>query len=344
MPDSMLRTALFVSAAVHGLFGVWVAVSGLAHPPVFHEVADSWTGPGIEVDAVPLSATPTGEPTNTSEKAPLETSSRAASRASSTARATRTAPAATEHESAPAAPEPVTATHGEPASRTSVVTHAIATARTVTASSASKAASPVAKRPATPSSDAAPTRAASSDAAPGKAPSTAASGSPSDNGVASGAFGAQGLPVGVRHLPKAFTRALSIADRSDPRWLTLAPGPAGEARVQIAIDDDGKLGELAYRDPDERDRLAPVVRHLLENTRLLLESGHFSVDPTALRAGVQRLRVRVEVVERAGGSDPDGDPNELRELEYEAPTATKPGRGSFALNSGRRVIGWVYVE
>jgi hypothetical protein len=164
------------------------------------------------------------------------------------------------------------------------------------------------------------------------------------DGTPSAAFGSQGLPLGVRHLPKAFTRALSIADRSDPRWLTLSPGPAGEARVELAVDDDGKLGALAYRSDDERDRLAPVVRHLLENTRLLLESGHFSIDPTTLRAGVQRLRVRVEVVERAGTTEPDGDPNELKELEYEAPTATKPGRGSFALNSGRRVIGWVYVE
>ncbi|HSU40501.1 MAG TPA: hypothetical protein VLJ38_13075 [Polyangiaceae bacterium] len=179
---------------------------------------------------------------------------------------------------------------------------------------------------------------ASADAAP------SGSAAPSGGAAPSGAFGAQGLPVGVRHLPKAFTRALSIADRSDPRWLTLAPGPAGEARVEIGVSDDGTLGELAYQNADERDRLAPVVRHLLENTRLLLESGRFSVDPTTLRAGVQRLRVRVEVVERAGSSDPDGDPNELKELEYEAPTATKPGRGSFALNSGRRVIGWVYVE
>ena len=54
--------------------------------------------------------------------------------------------------------------------------------------------------------------------------------------------------------------------------------------------------------------------------------------------------MRVEVVEAAGANDPDGDPNGLKELEYEAPSATRPGRGSFALNSGRRVIGWVYVE
>jgi hypothetical protein len=148
----------------------------------------------------------------------------------------------------------------------------------------------------------------------------------------------------VRHLPKAFTRALSIADRSDPRWLTLPAGPAGEVRIELPVDDDGKLGELSYADENERDKLSPVVRHLLENTRLLLESGHFSLDPASLRAGVERLRVRVEVVERPATSDPDGDPNELKELEYEPPARGKPGRGSFALNSGRRVIGWVYLE
>jgi hypothetical protein len=325
MSDSMLRSALLVSAAVHGLFGVWVEVRGLARAPVFREIADSWTGPGIEIDAVPVTAAPTGEGANAS-------STRATSSEQAEARdAAESAPVATPDESTATTPQPVTATHAEQASRKAVATRAVATSRAAAAKSGSRVASPATKLPAA---------VASADAAPSKSADAA----PSGSGAPSDAFGAQGLPVGVRHLPKAFTRALSIADRSDPRWLTLAPGPAGEARVEIAVSDDGKLGELAYRSPDERDRLAPVVRHLLENTRLLLESGHFSVDSTTLRAGVQRLRVRVEVVERAGGSDPDGDPNELKELEYEAPTATKPGRGSFALNSGRRVIGWVYVE
>jgi hypothetical protein len=164
------------------------------------------------------------------------------------------------------------------------------------------------------------------------------------NGGPTPAFGGAGLPAGVRHLPKAFTRALSVADRGDPRWLTLPAGPAGEVRIELPVDDDGKLGELSYPDANEREKLSPVVRHLLENTRLLLENGHFSLDPANLRAGVERLRVRVEVVERPATSDPEGDPNELKELEYEPPARGKPGRGSFALNSGRRVIGWVYLE
>jgi len=62
-----------------------------------------------------------------------------------------------------------------------------------------------------------------------------------------------------------------------------------------------------------------------------------------VRAGAQRLRVRVEISD-AGASDPTGDPDGLSELEYEPPVGSKPGRGSFRLNSERRVIGWVYVE
>jgi hypothetical protein len=327
MPDSMLRSALLVSAAVHGLFGMWVEVRGLAHAPVFREIADSWTGPGIEVDAVPVVDPRSAEAANASS-----------SEKAAPGEVTEPAPLAEHDESAAPAPHRMTTTRGEQSSHKTVATHAGATVRTPTPRPASDVDSSSTKL-ATAASSGAPSR----DGAASNVPSGTASAA-SSAGTASGAFGAQGLPIGVRHLPKAFTRALSIADRSDPRWLTLAPGPAGEARVEIAIDEDGKLGELAYRNSDERDRLAPVVRHLLENTRLLLESGHFSIDATALRAGVQRLRVRVEIVERAGGSDPDADPNELKELEYEAPTATKPGRGSFALNSGRRVIGWVYLE
>jgi hypothetical protein len=144
----------------------------------------------------------------------------------------------------------------------------------------------------------------------------------------------------VRHLAKAFARALGIASRGDPRWLQLPVGQAGEARIAIAVDEDGKLGELAFDDAKQRDRLLPVVRHLLDNTRLLLESGRFSLDPSRVSAGVERLRIRVEVSERVEGADPNADP----EFAYEAPTRARPGHGSFALNSGRRVTSWVYLE
>ncbi len=110
------------------------------------------------------------------------------------------------------------------------------------------------------------------------------------------------------------------------------------------MDEAGQLGELEYESRDVKEQLAPVVEHLLENTRLLLMSGHFSLDPTRVQAGVARLRVRVEITERKTDADPAADPDGLSELEYEPPNGGKPGRGSFLLNSGRRVIGWVYVE
>jgi hypothetical protein len=328
LSDSMLRNALVVSAALHGLFGVWVEVRGMARTPAWREIADSWTGPGIEIEALAAAPARGGESTSTTAH-DAETHD---------ARAT---PAPTSHDvsTANGAPARELATKEPDAQRTQVVRakRALPLASDV---EPSRVASAVRARKKLET--AAPRGSASADGTATPTPPSASTGSA--DGTTSGSFGAQGLPIGVRHLPRAFTRALSIADRSDPRWLTLSPGPAGEARVEIPVDEDGKLGELAYRDETERDKLLPVVRHLLENTRLLLESGHFSLDPTLLRAGVQRLRVRVEVVERAAASAADGDPNELRELEYEAPTASKPGRGSFALNSGRRVIGWVYVE
>jgi hypothetical protein len=114
----------------------------------------------------------------------------------------------------------------------------------------------------------------------------------------------------------------------------------GEARIELALDEDGRLGDLVYADEVEAQRLAPVVRHLLGNARLLLASGRFSLDPSKVNAGVQRLRVRVEVSERVAAADPTADP----EHEYEAPTAARPGHGSFTLEGGRRVTSWVYLE
>jgi hypothetical protein len=149
--------------------------------------------------------------------------------------------------------------------------------------------------------------------------------------------------VGVRHLPNAFTRALAIANRGDSRWQKLPFGRAGEAHVRLVVNEQGELGELAYQDDLERDALAPVVRHLLDNTMLLLRAGRFSLDPKKLTAGVQRLRVVVEVGERAGVNS-EGDPGELFGVAWEAPQKGRPGKSGFILNSGRQVTAWVWLE
>jgi hypothetical protein len=194
---------------------------------------------------------------------------------------------------------------------------------------------------ASPARRASPARTSSSRAAAPDASTAAAAASTNETPSSTGAaFGAAGLPAGVRHLPKAFTRALGIASRGDKRWLATAAGPVGEARIELAVDENGRLGELVYTSDAESRRLAPVVRHLLGNALLLLANGRFSLDPSKVNAGVQRLRVRVEVTERVAAADPNADP----EHEYEAPTASRPGHGSFTLEGGRRVTSWVYLE
>jgi len=152
------------------------------------------------------------------------------------------------------------------------------------------------------------------------------------------------LPLGVRHLPKAFTRALGIASRGDPRWTLLPAGPVGEARFHLSVGEDGQLGDVEYDEPRSASELPEVLRRMLENIHTLLVSGRYSLDAKDVQSGVERLRVRVEITERPADGDPELDPTGLNELEYEAPNGHKPGRGSFRLNSGRRVIGWVYVE
>jgi len=270
----MPRIFIVASAIVHAALVLWVEVRGVAtsHPTV---VADSWTGHGIEVDAVVGESTP--EPAVTVE------------------------------------------------------------ARAATAKSPDGA---VGRRVRTtpPRAREAPKRGpgVETTSTPG-VPAQAAASSPGAT------FGAAGLPAGVRHLPKAFTRALGLASRGDPRWLALPVGPVGEARFRLNVDEEGRLGELEYDERTPVTALSPVLEHLLANTRLLLLAGRFSLDPSQARAGAQALRVRVEISDAAAG-EPTGDPGGLNELEYEAPHGSRPGRGSFRLNSGRRVIGWVYAE
>jgi hypothetical protein len=109
------------------------------------------------------------------------------------------------------------------------------------------------------------------------------------------------------------------------------------------VNEQGELGELEFLDANERDTLAPVVRRLLDNTRLLLRAGRFSLDPKKLESGVQRLRVLVELSEREG-ANPEGDPGELFGVAWEAPRKDKPGKSGFVLNSGRQVTAWVWIE
>jgi hypothetical protein len=309
----MPRIFLIVSAVVHAALGVWVEVRGFTT----HEsrvVLDTWAGRGIEVDATVAEA-----PRSTEAPAPEQSAEPNGAHADAT--------------------DPTRPSDAAPGV---AVASAARLATAQRARSAAQRATPSAPR----AHEASKSVASNAGAATERASATETPQTGADSGSASsttnGPFGATGLPTGVRHLPKAFTRALGLASRGDPRWLTLGQGSVGEVRFRLSVDEEGRLGALEY-DPRDAARVPPVVEHMLENTRLLLVAGRFSLDANRERAGTQALRVRV-VIDDAGASDASADPTGLNELDYAPPAGAKPGRGSFRLNSGRRVIGWVYVE
>lgn len=320
MADPMPRIFIIVSAAVHAVLGMWVEVRETPTPAP-SIVADPWTGDGIEVDAW----TPANAP---SEQAHVSETS-----AASPSDATRNEP---DGARVSTEPDVTTTTPPPPVAPVPAERPVTSAARAVAATSRARSARPRTAAAAPRAPDATKSSTTTDGASPNAAGST-------EDNPANGNFGAAGLPAGVRHLPKAFTRALGLASRGDPRWLALPVGPVGEARIRLSVDEEGRLGELEYDERTPAGALAPVLEHLLANTRLLLLAGRFSLDATRERAGAQDLRVRVEIND-AEPSEATGDPNGLNELEYEAPLGKKPGRGSFRLNSGRRVIGWVYVE
>ncbi|HEY3495421.1 MAG TPA: hypothetical protein VGK73_12070 [Polyangiaceae bacterium] len=313
------RSFVVLSVTLHAGMGVLAAWRGEARPNDVPAMPDRWAGHGVEVDA--LSAT--------------EAAELAAAPATAVAPAEAPEPAA---EAGPA-PPPSQAPEVQPPAREEGT-------RTDPRPPAPLAQAPAVAKPARPSRPPRRTKTApSAEPAGGTQPgelATAPGGAGSSAPVES-SYGASGLPPGVRHLPNAFTRALAIANRADRRWRDLPLGRAGEAHLRLAVNEAGELGELEFPKEGEREALAPVVRHLLDNTRLLLQAGRFSLDPQRLSAGVARLRVMVELTEREG-ANPEGDPGELFGVAWEAPRRDKPGKSGFVLNSGRQVTAWVWIE
>lgn len=318
-----LRSFVVLSAALHiGVF-VLAAVRGEEQRDEPAPVVDRWAGRGVEFGALPIDVVTLPEapsPPNVAGPAPNATLAPMSGDAPSSSDATPPR--------APSASEPAkkSVSSEEAATRAEIPTveRPRAASRPRTGAAATEKASAASSASSTPRSDTA--------AAPGASAGTAAQ-----------EYGASGLPPGVRHLPNAFTRALAIANRADRRWRDLPLGRAGEAHLRLTVSESGELGELEFPDERERDALAPVVRHLLDNTRLLLQAGRFSLDPKKLTAGVARLRVMVELTEREG-ANPEGDPGELFGVAWEAPRRDKPGKSGFILNSGRQVTAWVWVE
>jgi hypothetical protein len=143
-------------------------------------------------------------------------------------------------------------------------------------------------------------------------------------------YGAAG-PAVERTLAKAFTRAIPAAVSKDPVWSELPFGPAGSMRVEITIDDEGRIESA---EPERRP--ARQLQRLLDRTLILLRSGRFALD-RGNGAGTEVLELEATISERPVTSDDFKSPLDPLELGFVPPSATKAGRAYFTLASGRHV-------
>lgn len=303
MPRQPAAIAFAVSLGLHGVAGMWVKVRSTGAERPEAARPDVWAGRGIEIDRTEL------------EEPPM-----------------------TRSESEAATADERSAAQAEK----SIGIDPVCVTNCVTPDATPPA--PTSKRVPAPSAAAS---VASTSTAPGastSAPvaSTSAAASSSGTNASEAAFGALGLPAGVRHLPNAYTRALNQGSWGVAGFRTVPAGKLCEAHVSIAVGEDRKLGPLEYRDERERDALPALCRTMLENGYRLVSTGEFSLDPKRLEGGVMRLRIEVEVTD--GPPDTERDPKEVAVLSNEYPTPTTRGRSTFLLISGRRVDAFIDIE
>jgi hypothetical protein len=162
-------------------------------------------------------------------------------------------------------------------------------------------------------------------------PGPAESAQPAASGV--GAFGAAGLPPGVRQLPAAFCRAIPPATRADPAWQTLPLGSAGSIQIVIEIDESGKIVS-AEPDPAKHRLRAPEphLKRLVDRTVLLLGAGTFALSAKT-GAGIEKLLLEIELSQRAASEE--SAPTHMTSQGFEPPSANRAGRAHFTLGSGR---------
>jgi hypothetical protein len=182
---------------------------------------------------------------------------------------------------------------------------------------------PAPKRPAHTTSPAGTTPA-------GLAPTAAPGG-----GSGSGTYGAEGAADGVRDLLRSFVRALPPAVSPDPIWPRLPLGPGGSADVTLAVDEQGKV--RLVEPPPDKPPIPPLFLAIVRRTLILLASGRFALDPRYASAGVESLRISVNVTAEQPPSDSVLRAGGAFGLGADAPTDARPGRAYFTLASGRHV-------
>ena len=87
-------------------------------------------------------------------------------------------------------------------------------------------------------------------------------------------YGAAGQAAMERSLAKAFTRAIPAAISKDPIWSELELGHAGSAKLEITIDEDGKIASVEPERPPPRQ-----LKRLLDRTLILAAKRQVRSEP-----------------------------------------------------------------
>jgi outer membrane biosynthesis protein TonB len=305
MRSAMARpvTPLLGSLGLHGgvVLALLIAVRHPAHlPELVRERPDAWAGNAVEVDAV---ATPEAMPSSPNGEPPA-----------ALANAEPSAPGP------PAAATPESnAKSGEPS---------LAHPTPSPPSTPPRPRTPRAPKPE-------PSEKRVSNASP-----TADANGEARTALAPGTFGAEGLPPGVRSLPRAFTRAITPATAADPIWQALPVGTQRPFTVAIEVDADGHISGAEIL--SERAGSAPETQavHLRERVVALLGGGLFALR-NDVGAGRALFRITVTLSDRPVHDD--DNPAQLVERGSEAPVGSTPGRAYFTLVSGRHFEARVQV-
>jgi hypothetical protein len=133
--------------------------------------------------------------------------------------------------------------------------------------------------------------------------------------AATGAFGAEGLPIGVRSLPSAFARAIPPATGADPIWQTLPVGSQRPFTLMIRVDAEGHISEAKLLESHDGQDPPPQFMHLRERVIALLGGGLFALQNNSV-AGTDLFRITITLSDRAVREE--SEPAELVERLFHA--------------------------
>ena len=138
----------------------------------------------------------------------------------------------------------------------------------------------------------------------------------------SGSFGAAGVDLTERRLPKALTRALPVAIGAEPGWWKQHMGSLGVLRFKVALSENGKLEEVTIDDESKFPFHARVVRRVAK----LLALGTFALPTSSTGSAEQVFELRLVMEQQPPDENSSAEPGDLVEKGFEAPSADRPGQ------------------